>query len=83
MISIPGFISFAKLVMMSSTPAKSAGGARYTSQDPFIHRQINVVPYILDSNPYEERVLFTTNAIKIDVTSLAKKYADSFLNFKA
>ena len=31
----PGFLSFAKLVMMSSTPAKSAGDARYSSQDPF------------------------------------------------
>ena len=26
MISIPGSLSFAKLVIMSSTPAKSAGG---------------------------------------------------------
>ena len=32
MISIPGFLSFAKLVMMSFTPAKSAGDARYVSQ---------------------------------------------------
>ena len=32
MISIPGFLSFAKLVMMSSAPAKSAGDARYASQ---------------------------------------------------
>ena len=32
----PGFLSFAKLVMMSSAPAKSAGDARYTFQDPFI-----------------------------------------------
>ena len=37
MISIPGSFSFAKLVMMSSAPAKSAGDARYMSQDPFIH----------------------------------------------
>ena len=36
MISIPGSLSFAKLVMMSSTPAKSAEYARYASQDPFI-----------------------------------------------
>ena len=35
MISIPSSLSFAKLVMMSSTPAKSAGDARYVSQDPF------------------------------------------------
>ena len=41
-------VSFAKLVMMSSTPAKSAGGARYASQDPFIH-SLNV-PHNLDSN---------------------------------
>ena len=37
MISFPGSHSFAKLVMMSSAPAKSAGDARYSSQDPFIH----------------------------------------------
>ena len=36
MISIPGSLSFAKLVMMSSAPAKFAGNARYASQDPFI-----------------------------------------------
>ena len=30
-------LSFSKLVMMSSDPAKSAGDARYASQDPFIH----------------------------------------------
>ena len=36
MISIPGSLSFAKLVMMSHAPAKSAGDARYASQDPFI-----------------------------------------------
>ena len=33
----PGSLSFAKLVMMSSALAKSAGDARYASQDPFIH----------------------------------------------
>ena len=37
MISIPGSLSFAKLVMMSSAPEKSAGDVRYASQDPFIH----------------------------------------------
>ena len=36
MISIPVSFSFAKLVMMSSAPAKSAGDARYASQDLFI-----------------------------------------------
>ena len=36
MISIPGSLSFAKLVMMSSAPAKSVGDARYVSQDPVI-----------------------------------------------
>ena len=36
MISILGSLSFAKLVMMSSATAKSAGDARYASQDPFI-----------------------------------------------
>ena len=51
MIPIPGSLSFAKLVMMSSAPAKSAGDARYMSQDPFIH-WINIVPYNLNSNLY-------------------------------
>ena len=37
MISIPGSLSFAKLVMMSSAPAKSAGGVKYASQDSFGH----------------------------------------------
>ena len=37
MILIPGSLAFTKLVMMSSSPAKSAGDARYVSQDPFIH----------------------------------------------
>ena len=36
MISIPGSLSFAKLLMMSSALAKSAGDARYASQDSFI-----------------------------------------------
>ena len=35
MISIPGSLSFVKLVIMSSAPAKYAGDARYASQDPF------------------------------------------------
>ena len=48
MISIPVCPSFSKSVMTSSAPAKSAGDARYTSQDPF--HSINVVPYNLDSN---------------------------------
>ena len=33
---LPGSLSFAKLVTMSSAPAKSAGDARYACQDPFI-----------------------------------------------
>ena len=37
MISIPGSLSFAKLVMMSSAPEESALDARYASQDPFIY----------------------------------------------
>ena len=35
----PGPLSFAKLVMMSSARAKSAGDARYASQDPFIQSE--------------------------------------------
>ena len=52
MISIPGSSTSAKLVMTSSAPAKSAGDARYASQDP----------YNLDSNLYLECVLSTSNA---------------------
>ena len=48
MILILGFLSFAKLVMVSSAPAKSAGDARHASQDPFIHWLI--VPLNLDFN---------------------------------
>ena len=32
----PGSLSFAKLLMMSSIPVKSAVNARYASQDPFV-----------------------------------------------
>ena len=32
----PGSLPFAELVIMSAAPAKSAGYARYASQDPFI-----------------------------------------------
>ena len=41
MISIPGSLSFAKLVIMSSAPAKSAGDARYASQDTFIQSTLS------------------------------------------
>ena len=37
MISIRGSLSFAKLVMILSAPAKSAGDAKYASQDSHIH----------------------------------------------
>ena len=40
-------LSFAKLVMMSSAPSKSAGDTKNASQDP-----INAVPYNLDFNLY-------------------------------
>ena len=49
MISIPGSLSFTNVVM-SSAPAKSAGDARYTSQNPFIRWA--TAPYNLDSNLY-------------------------------
>ena len=41
MISIPESLSFAKLVMMSFAPAKSAGGAKNASQDPFIQSPLS------------------------------------------
>ena len=37
----PGSLSFAKLVMMSSAPAKSTGDARYASQDPIIQSMLS------------------------------------------
>ena len=33
---LTGSLSFTKLVIVSSAPAKSAGDATYASQDPFI-----------------------------------------------
>ena len=57
MILIPGSLSFAKLVMMSSVLAKSAGDARYTSQDPLIQSMLLVV-YNPDSNLHKECVFF-------------------------
>ena len=47
MISIPGSLSFAKLVMLSSAPAKSVGDARYVSKDPPIQSALS---HNLDSN---------------------------------
>ena len=41
MISIPGSLSFAKLAMMPSAPAKYAGDAIYASQDPFIQSALS------------------------------------------
>ena len=69
MISIPGFLSFAKLVMTTSAPAKSAGDARYvlTSNHP-----INVVPYNLDSNLYQECVLTTSNAKQLTCVPIGR-----------
>ena len=40
MLSIPGSLPFAKLVMMSSAPANSAWDTRYAPQDPFIRCSI-------------------------------------------
>ena len=41
MISTPGSLSFAKLVVMSSAPAKSSGDPRYASQDPIIQSTLS------------------------------------------
>ena len=41
MISIAGSLYFPKLMMTSFAPAKSAGDARYTSQDPFIQSTLS------------------------------------------
>ena len=37
----PGSLSFAKLVVMSFAPAKSAEDTRYASQDPFIQSTLS------------------------------------------
>ena len=41
MILILGSLFFAWLVMMSSTPAKSAGDTRYMPQDPLIQSTLS------------------------------------------
>ena len=53
----PGSLSFAKLVMMSSAPAKSAeeeggGGGGCQIRVPRSIHSVNVVPYNVDSNLY-------------------------------
>ena len=66
MISILGSLSFAKLVVMSSSPAKSVG---MPDTRPKIHSfmyWITVVPYNLDSNLYLDTVLTTSNAINVN-----------------
>ena len=65
MILIPGSLSFAKLAMMSSAPAKSAGDARYVSQDPFI--QYCPIKSGLQS-VLEECILSTSNAVSLQLT---------------
>ena len=59
MISIPGPLSFAKLLMMSSATAKSVG------MQICIPRSIHssIVPYSLNSSLYKECVLSTSNVI--------------------
>ena len=64
MISIPGSLSFAKLAMMSSAPAKSAGVPDMRPKiQSFVDRSI--VPYNIDSKRNYESVLSTSNAIVI------------------
>ena len=41
MISMPGSLSFAKLMIISSAPANSVGGARCASQDPFFQSTLS------------------------------------------
>ena len=51
MTSILGSLSFAKLVMMSSAPAKfcrgGGGEGRYLSQEPFIHGNQHWLPHTI------------------------------------
>ena len=64
----PGSLSFAKMVMMSSAPAKSAGDARYASQDPFIYSLI--VHTILTQDAIG--VCSTSNAITMTIYNAPK-----------
>ena len=65
MMSIPGSLSFAKLVMMSSARAKSAEDARYASL---------IVPYNVGSKRNQECVFSTSNA-----TTLYKTHTGHFI----
>ena len=58
MISIPGSLSFAKLAMVSSAPEKSAGDARYASQDPFTHSLIDWLPHTISTPKAIRSALF-------------------------
>ena len=51
-------LSFAKLVMMSSAPAKSAGDARYVSKDPFIQSTLPIQKKPLERNGKKSGVSF-------------------------
>ena len=76
MISIPGSLSFAKLVMMSSAPAKSAGDARDASQIPSFNQrcpiQSRLQPVLVVHSFYVERNELTklTETLKIGQADL-------------
>ena len=63
----PGSLSFVKLVMMSSAPAKSAGGARYASQDPYcpirsrLQTQLGVGSYYVERKKTKKQKQKQTN----------------------
>ena len=67
MILISGSLSFAKLMMMSSTPAESVEDARYTSQDSFIHACNQCCPI-------QSRLLSVLGVRSFYVNAFFKKY---------
>ena len=75
MISIPGSL-LCQVVMTSSAPAKSAGDARYASQDPFIQSRLShtiSTPICIRSAFFLRRahVLCKSNTFEINGTFVA------------
>ena len=61
-----GSLLFAKLVMVSSAPAKSAEDARYTSQDPFIHLLIDRLSHAI-STPNTIKSAFFLHQMQLNI----------------
>ena len=79
----PGSLSFAKLVMMSFAPAKSAGDTRYASQDPFIHSTLShtiSTPICIRSAFFLPRTQIVTRTINEFVTMSVRVLLSMNLN---